>query len=140
MKNEPEIGVRLVVALYRDFEQAARSGDITMAQYRTLLFLRRGSRRAGEIASASSVSKPTVSTMISRLRANGWIEEVQSLDDARITKLELTDSGRDRLVQFEAVLSGRLSDALPGLREDSWAALAALYRSHVQFYREPSTP
>ena len=113
MKNDPEIGVRLVVALYRDFEQAARSSDITMAQYRTLLFLLR-SRRAGEIASASSVSKPTVSAMITRLRANGWIEEVPSPEDARITKLELTDSGRDRLVQFEAVLSGRLTDALRG--------------------------
>ena len=43
-------GVRLVVSLYREFEQVARRGDMSMAQYRTLLYLLGGSRRAGELA------------------------------------------------------------------------------------------
>ena len=70
--------------------------------------------RARSTRAQARYPKPTVSAMITRSRANGWIEEVPSPEDARITKLELTDSGRDRLVQFEAVLSGRLTDA-PGV-------------------------
>jgi hypothetical protein len=35
--DERADGVRLVVSLYREFEQVARRGDLSMTQYRTLL-------------------------------------------------------------------------------------------------------
>ena len=73
--------------------------------------------------------------MIRGYAAGRRIQDVPSPEDARITKLALTDSGRERLVQFETVLSRRLHDALPGLGKDAWAALETLYRSHVQLYR-----
>jgi DNA-binding MarR family transcriptional regulator len=73
--DERADGVRLVVSLYREFEQVARRGDLSMTQYRTLLYLMSGARRSGELAAANAVSRPTVSAMISGLREEGWVEE-----------------------------------------------------------------
>ena len=99
--DERAPGVRFVVSVYREFEQVARRGDLSMAQYRTLLYLLGGSRRAGELASANAVTKPTVSAMITSLRQQGWVADaVDETDDGRVTRVELTTTGRARLARF----------------------------------------
>jgi DNA-binding MarR family transcriptional regulator len=114
--QDPVHGVRLVVSLYREFEQVARRGDLSMAQYRTLLYLLGGSRRAGELAAANAVTKPTVSAMINGLRQQGWVADaVDVTDDGRVTRVELTDAGRRRLEGFEAELAARMEELLPGV-------------------------
>ena len=123
--------MRLVVSLYREFEQVARRGDLSMTQYRTLLYLMSGARRAGELAAANAVSRPTVSAMISGLRAEGWVEEQVDPDDGRVTKIVLTKAGRDRVRRFEADLAKRMEALLPGVdHAEMRAALADLYRAH----------
>ena len=92
--QDPVHGVRLVVSLYREFEQVARKGDLSMAQYRTLLYLLGGSRRAGELAAANAVTKPTVSAMINGLRQQGWVADAaDETGDGRVTRVELTGGG-----------------------------------------------
>ncbi len=114
--TDPVHGVRLVVSLYREFEQVARRGDLSMAQYRTLLYLLGGSRRAGELAAANAVTKPTVSAMINGLRQLGWVADVvDETGDGRVTRIELTSAGRRRLEAFEAELSARMEELLPGV-------------------------
>jgi DNA-binding MarR family transcriptional regulator len=109
-------GVRFVVSMYREFEQVARRGDLSMAQYRTLLYLLGGSRRAGELAAANAVTKPTVSAMITSLRQQGWVADaVDETDDGRVTRVELTTTGRARLARFEQELAGRMEELLPGM-------------------------
>ncbi len=115
MAEDPVHGVRLVVSLYREFEQVARKGDLSMAQYRTLLYLLGGSRRAGELASANAVTKPTVSAMINGLRQQGWVADAaDETGDGRVTRVELTEAGRRRLERFEAELARRMDELLPG--------------------------
>jgi DNA-binding MarR family transcriptional regulator len=112
---DPVHGVRLVVSLYREFEQVARKGDLSMAQYRTLLYLLGGSRRAGEVAAANAVTKPTVSAMINGLRQQGWVADaVDEAGDGRVTRVELTEEGRRRLQRFETELARRMEELLPG--------------------------
>jgi hypothetical protein len=53
-RDERVSGVRLVVSPYREFEQVVRDGEVSMAQYRTLLYLMGGARRAGELAAANA--------------------------------------------------------------------------------------
>jgi DNA-binding MarR family transcriptional regulator len=127
-------GVRLVVSLYREFEQVARRGDLSMAQYRTLLYLLGGSRRAGELAAANAVTKPTVSSMINGLRQQGWVTDaVDDTGDGRVTRIELTSAGRARLAQFEAALAERMEELLPGVdREGARRFLRQLYDAHAE--------
>jgi DNA-binding MarR family transcriptional regulator len=131
-------GVRLVVSLYREFEQVARGGDMSMAQYRTLLYLLGGSRRAGELAAANAVTKPTVSAMINGLRQQGWVADtVDETGDGRVTRIELTPAGRSRLAEFEARLAERMEGLLPGVdRAGTRAFFAGLYDAHAETREE----
>ena len=109
-------GVRVVVSIYREFEQVARRSDLSMAQYRTLLYLLGGSRRAGELAAANAVTKPTVSAMITSLRQQGWVADaVDETGDGRVTRVELTAQGRARLARFEEELAERMEEVVPGV-------------------------
>ncbi len=126
-------GVRLIVSLYREFEQVARRGDISMAQYRTLLYLMGGARRAGELAAANAVTKPTVSSMINSLREHGWVADVVDPSDGRVTKVELTPAGWERVDRFETELADCMEALLPGISLDELRqTLAGIYDAHAQ--------
>jgi len=131
-------GVRLVVSLYREFEQVARRGDLSMAQYRTLLYLLGGSRRAGELAAANAVTKPTVSTMINGLRQQGWVTDaVDEAGDGRVTRIELTAAGRARLARFEEELAERMEQLLPGVDRTAMRGfLRELYEAQAETREE----
>jgi DNA-binding MarR family transcriptional regulator len=136
--NDGVPGVRLVVSLYREFEQVARGGDMSMAQYRTLLYLLGGSRRAGELAAANAVTKPTVSAMINGLRQQGWVADtVDETGDGRVTRIELTPAGRSRLADFEARLAGRMEELLPGVDlAGARSFFVELYDAHAETREE----
>ncbi len=132
MAERRESGVRLVVSLYREFEQVARRGDLSMAQYRTLLYLMAGARRASELAAAAEVTKPTVSAMIASLRDQGWVTEGVDEHDGRVTNIVVTPTGRARLARFESELADRLEALIPGIDKGELRALLnELYRSHA---------
>jgi len=136
--NDRVPGVRLVVSLYREFEQVARRGDLSMAQYRTLLYLLGGSRRAGELAAANAVTKPTVSTMINGLRQQGWVTDaVDEAGDGRVTRIELTAAGRARLARFEEELAERMEQLLPGVDRTAMRGfLRELYEAQAETREE----
>ncbi len=131
-------GVRLVVSLYREFEQVARRGDMSMGQYRTLLYLLGGSKRAGELAAANAVTKPTVSSMINSLRQQGWVADtVDEAGDGRVTRVELTPAGRTRLDDFERELAARAEELLPGVDiVEVRRFFADLYDAHAETREE----
>ena len=132
MVNDRAPGVRLVVSLYREFEQVAKRGNLSMAQYRTLLFLRNGSRRASELATAGGVTKPTVSAMLNGLRQEGWVTETGDAGDGRVTRIELTEAGRARLERFEDELGARMEELLPGVDKRTLRrSLGELARAHA---------
>jgi DNA-binding MarR family transcriptional regulator len=137
-KDDRVPGVRLVVSLYREFEQVARGGDMSMAQYRTLLYLLGGSRRAGELAAANAVTKPTVSSMINGLRQQGWVTDaVDDAGDGRVTRIELTPAGRARLAEFEESLARRMEELLPGVDPATTRRFfAELYGAHAETREE----
>ncbi|MEX2248512.1 MAG: helix-turn-helix domain-containing protein, partial [Parvibaculum sp.] len=64
---------RTVVVLFRQFERIAREMDITIPQYRFLLFLKRGPKRAGELAVEAAIRKPTASGLIADMERRGLI-------------------------------------------------------------------
>jgi len=136
--NDRVPGVRLVVSLYREFEQVARLGDLSMAQYRTLLYLLGGSRRAGELAAANAVTKPTVSTMINGLRQQGWVTDaVDEAGDGRVTRIELTAAGRARLARFEEELAERMEQLVPGVDRTAMRGfLRELYEAQAETREE----
>jgi DNA-binding MarR family transcriptional regulator len=107
------LSVRAIVAFYREFERVTRDGDISLGQYRTMLYLKGGAQRAGAIAAASAVKRPTMSAMLNALRDNGWIVDEADPDDGRAISVALTPAGRERLARFEADLVAYLAQIVP---------------------------
>lgn len=120
------LAIRSIVSLYREFEQVARRADISLGQYRTLLYLRTGPKNAGSIAAAGEIKKPTVSALLNSLRDKGWIETAADPADARVTQVVLTEAGAARMDAFELELAARIDPLLAGRdRTQLYAALAA---------------
>ena len=137
-RNDPVHGVRLVVSLYREFEQVARSGRPEHGPVPDAALPPRGSRRAGELAAANAVTKPTVSAMINGLRQQGWVADtVDETGDGRVTRVELTSAGRARLARFEAELADRMEELLPGVdRAEVRRFFGDLQRAHAETRQE----
>jgi DNA-binding MarR family transcriptional regulator len=93
--------VRGIVFMSRLFDYECRELGISMAQYRMLLYLRHGPRRAGELAAQASITRPSLSTLIAGLERQGFVERASVDDDRRGVRLELTDSGMRAIAQID---------------------------------------
>jgi DNA-binding MarR family transcriptional regulator len=128
--SKNHLGIRAIIVFYREFERATREADISLGQYRTMLFLKGGAKRAGAIAAAGAVKKPTVSAMLANLREKGWITDEVDPDDARALSVALTPAGLARLNALEDELSARLASVVPGVELAAMIeALSAAYLS-----------
>ncbi|MFI5306125.1 MAG: MarR family winged helix-turn-helix transcriptional regulator [Polyangiales bacterium] len=119
--------VRAFVFMSRLFEYECRELEVSMAQYRMLLYLRHGPRRAGELAARASITRPSLSTSIAAMEKQGLLRRTTVDDDRRGVKLELTRKGLlaiDRIEErFGEIFDdaakdcdrGRLLDALEEL-------------------------
>jgi DNA-binding MarR family transcriptional regulator len=134
--------VRAIIAISREFDKVARDCDFSIALYRFMLYLKDGPRRAGEVAATSLVTKATISQHIAALRDKGWITVETEALDRRVTRLVLTDVGRDAMESFEARLLECLgtlvneSDRAPilnGLAELYWALSATRETRYLDF-------
>jgi DNA-binding MarR family transcriptional regulator len=105
--------VRAIVFLYREFERVCRDEGISIPQYRLLLFLRHGPKRAGELAARAAIQRPTLTSLVDGLEKDGRIRRVQVEADRRGVRLELSDAG---LVAMQSV-EEKLSTLLEGLCE-----------------------
>ncbi|ABS62386.1 transcriptional regulator, MarR family [Parvibaculum lavamentivorans DS-1] len=103
---------RTVVVLFRQFEQIAREMEITIPQYRFLLFLKRGPKRAGELAVEAAIRKPTASGLIADMERRGLIQRTPDKSDGRSVHLTLTRKGLAKHREFETALARYLPSLL----------------------------
>ena len=84
---------------------------------------------AGMLAARLGVKAPTMTRTIGRMEAQGFLERRADDEDARLTKVYLTTSGRDRLQTIAA--AGRMSEemATRGLSEKQIRTLTKLLRA-----------
>ena len=122
--TDPVRAARAIMLVYREFEQATRSSVMNMGQYRTLLFLRSGPKRASEIAEAAVLKKPTVTGRLNGLRELAWIEDKADPRDGRALRIAITERGLQEMHAFELLLTDRLQTLFPGA---DMAVLAQLY-------------
>ena len=128
--DDRHLSVRAIIVFYREFERVTRDADISLAQYRTMLYLKGGAKRAGAIAAAGAVKKPTISAMLSNLRDKGWIADEADSDDGRAVSVALTAKGRARLAALEEKLADRIAAIVPEAKLDKLlTALAGAYVS-----------
>jgi len=121
MDGSPEIrdrravaAARSVVFLYKEFERACRGVGVSVPQYRLLVFLRAGPRRAGELAASAAIKRPTLTALVDGLVREGRIRRVPVEADRRGIRLELTELGEQALQATDAALAGLVEELARG--------------------------
>jgi DNA-binding MarR family transcriptional regulator len=112
MPSGPETrdrAVRAIAIASRLFEQVCQDTGLSLPQYRLLLWVRAGPRRAAELAERIAVRRPTVTALVDGLSEQGYLQRRPVEGDRRGIKLELTDAGLAALDETESRL-GRLLD------------------------------
>jgi DNA-binding MarR family transcriptional regulator len=139
MKNTSEALARELLevvpfAMHRIREEMRRhrGSDLTISQYRTLLFLQQNPGTAlRALADHLALTPPTVSKMVSGLLARGLIERPGSTMDRRRVELRLTARGNTHLdrVRGETIanFAVRLEHLPAGDREKIITALVSLH-------------
>lgn len=106
--------VRSIVFLYREFERVCRDEGISIPQYRLLLYLRHGPKRAGELAARAAIQRPTLTSLVDGLEKDGRLRRVQVEADRRGVRLELTDTGMQDMRAIEARLAQQIEGVVEG--------------------------
>lgn len=104
--------MRTVVVLHRLLDRQAQDSVLTIPQYRFLLTLKRGPRRASVLASLAGIGRPTASVLVTGLEKRGLLERYADPDDGRAEMLRLTPEGLKQYAAFERDLAQALSDYL----------------------------
>jgi DNA-binding MarR family transcriptional regulator len=99
---------RMVARLARTIESSCLSAGLSFPQFRVLLFADREPQRAGELASRSDVSRPTLTAIVNALEEQGLMYRERVDGDRRGIRLLLTDDGRRRLSEAEGAVADRL--------------------------------
>jgi DNA-binding MarR family transcriptional regulator len=138
MKDSPEAVARelldfvpFAMRLIRTEMRCRRGSDLTVTQFRSLVFLQRNSGAAlRQVAEHLGLTPPTVSNMIHRLVERGLIERPDSAADRRRVELRLTARGNALVerVRGETVVrfAERFGNLPPAEREKLISALDLL--------------
>ncbi|MDB5433276.1 MAG: transcriptional regulator, MarR family [Caulobacter sp.] len=113
------LAARTVLMVHRELERAARDADMTIPQYRFLLYLkRRGPMRAGDLALDSAIGRSTASALIGEMERRGLIARQPDAEDGRSVLLRLTPEGIAKHATFERELARVLAGLLPSEESD----------------------
>ena len=96
--------VRTVAIVSRVFEQVCRQVGVSLPQYRLLLFLRHGPKRAGELAVRAAIKRPTLTAIVAGLEKEGRLTRIADEVDGRGVRIEITPQGRASLEEAERQL------------------------------------
>lgn len=96
--------VRTVAIVSRVFEQVCRQVGVSLPQYRLLLFLRHGPKRAGELAARAAIKRPTLTAIVAGLEKEGRLTRIADEVDGRGVRIEITPQGRAALGEAEEQL------------------------------------
>ncbi|MBT0994553.1 MarR family winged helix-turn-helix transcriptional regulator [Cellulomonas sp. DKR-3] len=119
---------RAQVALMRRFSAEDVWGELSVREYDVLFTLAGcpgGAARLRELAAQSLLTQPSLSRLVERLEARGWVRREPAPDDGRGVVVSLTDEGarlqrevgRRHVAQIHRLVGGALdADELAALR------------------------
>jgi DNA-binding MarR family transcriptional regulator len=129
----------VVAALFRTTH--ADRGQLSLTAASTLAQLRRhGRARLTELAVAEGISQPSMTTLITRLAAQGLVERGSDPTDGRVVVLSLTPAGAELLAGRRATRTDRLAPLLADLSPDDLQAIAEAMPALTRLAGAPRRP
>ena len=136
---EPRLAraARSMAFLARIFEQVSLGAGISLPQYRLLVFLRHGPKRAGELAARAAIKRPTLTALVHALEKEGRLQRIADELDGRGVRIEMTQKGHRDLKEVESALCSVVNEVcLLGEYEETLDMLDGLAgRLDIEFER-----
>jgi len=110
--------VRAAARLAKVAGTALAEADLTLPQYRVLVFLDAGERPATQVASLLGLAPSTITAAVDGLTAKDLVERRADPNDRRRVVIALTTHGREMLRTGDAVVAERLDRLLLLLTPD----------------------
>ena len=129
--------VRAAARLAKVAGTALVEADLTLPQYRVLVFLDAGERPASHVAALLGVAPSTVTAAVDGLVARGLVERKADPEDRRKVVLALTSDGSAALQRGDDVVAARL-DRLLGFLEPDEAETVLVGLAHLNRAMERS--
>lgn len=105
-----ENAAHVAARLAKQVELALDPVDLSLPQYRVMVFLSEGSAGASTIAGTLAVSRPTITVVVDGLVAKGFVERQGDDTDRRKVHHRLTTAGRRALERADAAVAERLGE------------------------------
>ncbi len=113
---------RAAVRVARVAANAVAEVDLTLAQYRVMVFVDGVDRPANEVARLLDVSPSTLTSVVDGLCNRELVRRRSDPADGRRVVLSITEQGRERVAAADAAVARRLSGLLGRLGPDRAAA------------------
>lgn len=138
--------VRAAARLARVAANALGDAELTLAQYRVLVFLHDGERPATQVAGLLGVTPSTVTSVVDGLATRDLVCRRADPGDRRRVMLGITDLGREMVDRADGVVGERLEKLLdrlePGRAEQVLVGLEQLNHAMdlylAEKFRDPS--
>ena len=122
LKQSPSLtalgAAQAATRLARQVALALGDLDLSLSQYRLLLFLSEGNAAASAVAGRLAVSRPSVTALADGLERRGLLQRKSDPVDRRKVAHELTDAGREALAAADAAAAERISGIAAHLNAD----------------------
>lgn len=116
----------VVTRLARRLRRVAATDGISPTQRSILTTLeRRGPLTHGDLAAVERVRPPTITAAVDRLEAQGLVARTRDETDRRVTRVALTDPGRQLVADARRERTAYLAQRLGALPAADRAAIAA---------------
>lgn len=114
-----------IVRLARRQRQQSGTGLTPSLQSALAMIEARGPFTLGELAAVEQVSPPTITRIVDKLEDMGLARREPDPDDRRVSRVTVTDVGREQLVESRQRRDAWLRDRLDELAPEDVAALTA---------------
>jgi DNA-binding MarR family transcriptional regulator len=111
--------------LVRLLVKQVHMSDISRTEGEVLLTLSSGRRRISELAELEGLAQPTMTLLVRRLEAKGWVRRAGLPDDGRVVIVSITPAGRRVLEDFRTRFRHALRADLEEITEEDLRSLFA---------------
>jgi DNA-binding MarR family transcriptional regulator len=98
--------------------------EISRTEAEVLVVLTEGPRRITELAELEGLAQPTMTVLVKRLQARGWVSREGLPGDGRVALIAITEQGRTAVEAFRARFLAALRSDLEALPDRELAALS----------------
>ncbi|MDV2582441.1 MarR family winged helix-turn-helix transcriptional regulator [Alkalibacillus haloalkaliphilus] len=110
-------------------EQLLETGDIHPSHFHILHMVEQfGPVRMSEVAHGLGINKSNLTPLIQKLEDHQYLIKQRSLEDRRVTIINLTDEGRAFLEDKKAILESRVESRLSTLSHEEQKELEEAFR------------